>query len=134
MICCPRQRQCARLIDQRSNDKANSDLGLFPKPLPVLSGCRVFTLGLINNLNWKKARHLSNLLLSDLQDKRKLEITQLFVDQVGVYFMAPGNERGRNTRRASEPTDRDLFLLRPEPLLLARFARNICPQHLHYQW
>jgi hypothetical protein len=97
------------------------------------SRCRVIGTGPINNLNWKKARRLSNLLFNDLRNRRKLGVTQPFVDQIGVYCIATGNLRDRNARCTGLPADRNLFLVRPEPFLLTLFARQICPQDVHYQ-
>ena len=100
------------------------------------TGCRcgIIGTGSINNLNWKKARHLGNLFFNDLRTSRKLGITQPFVDQIGSHCIAPSNLRDRNNRRTCLPTDRNLFLVRPEPLLLTHFARHSCPQDVHYRW
>ncbi|WP_232295635.1 hypothetical protein, partial [Pseudorhodobacter aquimaris] len=78
----------------------------------------------------EKAWRLSNLLFKYRSIRRKLGITQPFMDQIGVHGIPPRDLRDRYPRRAGLPADRHLLLIRPEPLLL---TRHICTQDVHYQ-
>ena len=95
---------------------------------------RVFGLRPVHNLDREKARRLSNLDFNNLSIRRKLGITQPFMDQVGVHCVSPRNLRHRHTLRKCLRADRHLLLIRPEPLLLTLLARHICPQDVHYRW
>nr|WP_157056409.1 hypothetical protein [Pseudorhodobacter aquimaris] len=91
---------------------------------------RAFGLRAIHNLDGEKAWRLSNLLFKYRSIRRKLGITQPFMDQIGVHGIPPRDLRDRYPRRAGLPADRHLLLIRPEPLLL---TRHICTQDVHYQ-
>jgi hypothetical protein len=86
----------------------------------------------VNDLNWKEARLWGSLFFDGLRIRHKFWITQLLVDQIGVHCVSPRDLRYRYLWRACLRTDRNLLLIRPEPLLLTLLARHIYPQDVHY--